>query len=185
MRHPLWGRNHEGYGEDPYLSGEMAFANVRGLQGHGLPGYPTHALAATGCKHFSAFDGPGNHGDIADIADDDWFWNYMPNFEQCVNAGSYALMCSYSQMTRPDGTRVFGCENERALTTVLRDTWRSAEPGVPGIAKGFVVSDCGAVHDTNRSIRAGCDLDCGAKGKNLFTTEVPKLVAFFRREKLL
>lgn len=48
MRHPLWGRNHEGYGEDPFLSGEMAFANVRGLQGHGLPGYPHYSLAATG-----------------------------------------------------------------------------------------------------------------------------------------
>ena len=63
MRHPLWGRNHEGYGEDPYLSGEMAFANVRGLQGHGLDGYPQFALAAAGCKHFSTFDGPANLGE--------------------------------------------------------------------------------------------------------------------------
>jgi beta-glucosidase len=75
-------RNQEGYGEDPFLSGEMAFANVRGLQGHGLPGYPNYALAAAGCKHFSAFDGPENNGN-ASITDEDWFWNYMPQFE-CV-----------------------------------------------------------------------------------------------------
>ena len=71
MRHPLWGRNHEGYGEDPYLSGEMAFQNVLGMQGHGLDGYPTYSLVATGCKHFAAFDGPGNLDHTA-ISDADW-----------------------------------------------------------------------------------------------------------------
>ena len=166
-RHPLWGRNHEGYGEDPYLSGELPFANVRGLQGHGLPGYPHHSLAATGCKHFSAFDGPLNNGDAV-ISDEDWFWNYMPNFEQCVNAGSYSLMCTYAE--RHDTASNFtsyGCQNHRALTTVLRETWSSKEEGVPGVAKGFVVSDCAyAIHDGPGAMRAGTDVTCQGGYKN-------------------
>ena len=179
MRHPLWGRNHEGYGEDPYLSGEMAFANVRGLQGHGLNGYPEYNLAITGCKHFSAFDGPTNGG-RAVLTDADWFWNYLPNFEQCVNAGSYSLMCTYAQKSRPGdahGGATFGCANREALTTLLRQTWRSREEGVPGIRSGFVVSDCGAVHDANASLRAGCDLNCASKGRHFFRNQTPGLVA--------
>ena len=65
------------------------------MQGHGLPGYPKHSLAAAGCKHFAAFDGPFNEGDTI-ITNADEFWNYMPNFEQCVNAGSWSLMCTYA-----------------------------------------------------------------------------------------
>eukprot|EP00935_MAST-01C_sp_MAST-1C-sp1_P001344 g1344.t1 len=160
MRHPQWGRNHEGFGEDPYLSGELAFANIRGLQGHGMSGYPRYALAATGCKHFSTFDGPGNFN-TAEITDEDWFWNYLPQFEQCVNAGSYSLMCSYARLVTPSFPRTPACENHRALTVILRETWRSKEQGVPGIGKGFVVSDCAAVHNVTASIQAGCDVSCG------------------------
>ena len=60
------------YGEDPYLAGEMVYQNVLGIQGFGLDGYPHHSLANTGCKHFSAFDGPLNNGDAV-ISDEDWF----------------------------------------------------------------------------------------------------------------
>ena len=67
-RHPMWGRAHEGYGEDPLLAGEMGFQNVLGIQGFGLEGYPRYSLANTGCKHFSAFNGPENWG-TADIND--------------------------------------------------------------------------------------------------------------------
>jgi hypothetical protein len=38
----------------------MVYQNVLGIQGYGLEGYPKHSLANTGCKHFSAFDGPMN-----------------------------------------------------------------------------------------------------------------------------
>jgi beta-glucosidase len=177
-RHPLWGRNHEGYGEDPYLSGELAFQNVRGLQGHGLPGYPRHSLAAAGCKHFAAFDGPFNEGDSI-ISNADEFWNYMPNFEQCVNAGSWSLMCTYAKHDdRATNFTAYGCENHRALTTVLRDTWTNGEGTAadheewPGIAKGFVASDCGAIHNVTKSLQAGCDISCESE----FSQEVPQLV---------
>ena len=104
----------------------------------------------------------------------------MPNFERCVDAGSYSLMCTYGTKARESdgghGQQVHGCANSRALTTILRDTWSSKQAGVPGIQKGFVVSDCGAVHDANQSLRAGCDLACGAKGRNPFTQTVAALV---------
>eukprot|EP00665_Eupelagonemidae_sp_cell47_P001019 gene1019-biopygen6872 len=67
MRSPMWGRNHEGYGEDPYLSGEMTHAVVRGMQGD----HPRYILVNAGCKHFAAFDGPGNGGE-ANISNSDW-----------------------------------------------------------------------------------------------------------------
>ena len=113
MRHPLRGRGHEGYGEDPFLAGEMVFQNVLGVQGFGLDGYPKHSLANTGCKHFSTFNGPLNWG-TAVISDYDWFLNYMPQFERCLDAGSFSVMCSYSNLNG-----VSGCADRRAMQTVL------------------------------------------------------------------
>ena len=67
--------------------------NARRTQGYGLDGYPKYSLANTGCKHFSTFDGPMNWG-TAVISDYDWFLNYLPQFERCLDAGSYSVMCS-------------------------------------------------------------------------------------------
>ena len=124
MRHPLWGRGHEGYGECPYLAGEMVYQNVLGVQGYGLEGYPKFSLANTGCKHFSTFNGPMNWG-TAVISDYDWFLNYLPQFEKCIEAGSYSVMCSYASLNG-----VSGCADSRAMQTVLRDKWglRASSP---------------------------------------------------------
>lgn len=103
--------------QDPYLAGEMVYQNVLGIQGYGLEGYPTYSLANTGCKHFSTFDGPMNWG-TAVISDYDWFLNYLPQFERCLDAGSYSVMCSYASLNG-----VSGCADKRAMQTVLRDTW--------------------------------------------------------------
>eukprot|EP00040_Diaphanoeca_grandis_P034225 m.211563 g.211563 ORF g.211563 m.211563 type:complete len:785 (+) comp33104_c4_seq50:2401-4755(+) len=159
MRHPLWGRGHEGYGEDPYLAGEMVYQNVLGIQGYGLAGYPQYALANTGCKHFSTFDGPMNWG-TAVITDYDWFLNYLPQFERCLDAGSLSVMCSYASLNG-----VSGCADSRSMQTILRDTW--------GL-KGFVVSDCGAVTGgaagAETSLKAGTDLECNPWGQGLYPT---------------
>lgn len=61
-------RNHEGYGEDPFLSSQMVYQMIVGLQGNDSKYVRVHADA----KHFSAFDGPGNGGS-AWISDRDWF----------------------------------------------------------------------------------------------------------------
>lgn len=95
----------------------MVYQNVLGIQGYGLEGYPTYSLANTGCKHFSTFDGPMNWG-TAVISDYDWFLNYLPQFERCLDAGSYSVMCSYASLNG-----VSGCADKRAMQTVLRDTW--------------------------------------------------------------
>jgi len=56
MRHPLWGRNQETYGEDPFLTGRMVWSYVKGLQGQ----HHRYVKVAAGCKHFSAYAGPEN-----------------------------------------------------------------------------------------------------------------------------
>lgn len=56
MRHPLWGRNQETYGEDPYLTGQLAWSFVKGLQGS----HHRYVKVNAGCKHFSAYAGPEN-----------------------------------------------------------------------------------------------------------------------------
>lgn len=83
MRHPLWGRNHEGYGEDPYLTGELAAAMVKGMQGDD----PRYLLTNAGVKHFAAFDGAANGGD-AIIDDGDWELTYLRPFASAFEAGS-------------------------------------------------------------------------------------------------
>ena len=139
----------------------MVFQNVLGIQGFGLEGYPKFSLANAGCKHFSTFDGPMNWG-TAVISDSDWFLNYLPMFERCLDAGSYSVMCSYSSLNG-----VSGCSDRRAMQTVLRDTW--------GL-KGFVVSDCGAVAGSAAgavaSIEAGTDLECNPWGQQVYPSLV-------------
>ncbi len=158
LKWKIWLRR---YGEDPYLAGEMVYQNVLGIQGFGLEGYPHHSLANTGCKHFSAFDGPMNWG-TAVLSDTDWFLNYLPAFERCLDAGSYSVMCSYASLNG-----VSGCADARAMKTVLRDTW--------GL-RGFVVSDCGAVKGSPEgaieSIEAGCDLECNPWGQGVYPSLV-------------
>eukprot|EP00040_Diaphanoeca_grandis_P027722 m.158511 g.158511 ORF g.158511 m.158511 type:complete len:823 (-) comp31092_c0_seq2:18-2486(-) len=142
MRSPLWGRNHEGYGEDPFLSSQMVYQMVVGLQGDDEKYVQVHA----DCKHFSTFDGPGNGGS-AWISDRDWFSTYLPSMKACVAAKTVSFMCSYAQLNG-----VYGCNNHRALTEILRDTWGF---------DGFVVSDMGALHGAVQGVTAGCDLEDG------------------------
>lgn len=142
FRHPLWGRNHEGYGEDPFLSGELTEQIVKGMQGDD----PRYALIAAGCKHFAAFDGPGNAGEV-DISGSDWLGTYMPPFEKCFDAGALSTMCTYAKL---NGT--YGCQN-----AMVQNDWLRGRMGF----KGYVVSDQGAIHDAAKAINSGCDVEDG------------------------
>jgi beta-glucosidase len=142
MRHPLWGRNHEGYGEDPFLSGELAAAIVRGMQGNDT----RYALINAGVKHLAAFDGPGNGGE-ANISGNDWFGTYLPPFDAAIRAGALSTMCTYAKL---NGT--YGCQNPFLLRTYLRDHLNFT---------GYVVSDQGAIHDPRAAMDAGCDIEDG------------------------
>ncbi|CAH2221937.1 probable beta-D-xylosidase 5 [Pelobates cultripes] len=98
MRHPLWGRNQETYGEDPYLSGVLAAAFVKGLQGD----HPRYVKANAGCKHFDAHGGPENipvsrFSFDAQVLERDLRMTFLPQFHACIQAGSYSIMCSYNR----------------------------------------------------------------------------------------
>ncbi len=91
-RHPLWGRQQETYGEDPFLNGELAAAFVDGLQGHDS----RYLLTNAGCKHYAGFAGPLNANGDHIISERDLQTTYLPQFKRCVEAGAWSFMCSYS-----------------------------------------------------------------------------------------
>ncbi|CAF1102480.1 unnamed protein product [Rotaria sordida] len=117
MRHPLWGRNQETYGECPYLSGMFAIYFVHGLQG---PLSARYLNTNAGCKHFDAHNGPENiplsrFSFNVQISEFDWRSTFLPAFHACVNAGSYGIMCSYNSING-----IPSCANNRLLTDILR-----------------------------------------------------------------
>ncbi|KAG8451444.1 hypothetical protein GDO86_003597 [Hymenochirus boettgeri] len=160
MRHPLWGRNQETYGEDPYLSGVLATAFVSGLQGD----HPRYIKTNAGCKHFDAHGGPENvpvsrFSFDAQVLERDMQMTFLPQFHACVQAGTYSIMCSYNRVNG-----VPACANKRLLTDILRSEWGF---------EGYVVSDEGAIefimeqHNYTSSfletaveaVKAGCNLE--------------------------
>ena len=118
MRHPLWGRNQETYGECPYLSGMFAIYFVHGLQG---PPSARYLNTNAGCKHFDAHNGPENIPESrfsfdVKLSEFDWRSTFLPAFHACVNAGTYGIMCSYNSING-----VPACANTRLLTDILRN----------------------------------------------------------------
>ena len=81
FRDPRWGRGHETYGEDPYLTGELGEAFVEGLQGDG-----EYLKAAACAKHFAVHSGPEavRHHFDAEVNDKDLWETYLPAFEKLV-----------------------------------------------------------------------------------------------------
>ncbi len=158
FRDPRWGRGHETYGEDPYLSGRLGRAFVRGLQGKG----ETYKVAAC-AKHFAVHSGPEDlrHQFDAAVSKKDMFETYLPAFEELVDEGVEAVMGAYN---RVNGDPC--CGSKILLRDILRDKWGF---------EGHVVSDCWAVRDfheghkvTSRpvesvklALESGCDLNCG------------------------
>lgn len=119
FRDPRWGRGMETYGEDPYLTGRMGVAVVRGLQGDPGARYDkTHACA----KHYAVHSGPewNRHSyDAKNISRRDLLETYLPAFRELVEeAGVKEVMCAYN---RYEGEPCCGSEN--LLTRILRDEW--------------------------------------------------------------
>jgi beta-glucosidase len=160
FRDPRWGRGQETYGEDPYLTGQLAVNFIRGIQGDD----PEHLRAIATPKHFVVHSGPesGRHGFDVDVSAHDLQATYLPAFRAAIVDGKAAsIMCAYNAL---HGTPV--CADGDLLTTLLRHDWGF---------KGYVVSDCDAIDDMTHfhdfksdnaqssaaAIRAGTDLDCG------------------------
>ncbi|RHP33928.1 glycoside hydrolase family 3 C-terminal domain-containing protein [Lachnotalea sp. AF33-28] len=160
FRDPRWGRGHETFGEDPWLTGRMAMRYIRGLQGH-----DEHYLKTAACaKHFAVHSGPEDlrHEFNAEVSVQDLYETYLPAFRTCVREGrAEAVMGAYN---RTNGEAC--CGSRFLLTGLLRETWGF---------DGHVVSDCGAVKDfydghmvvstpaeaAALGINSGCDLECG------------------------
>lgn len=166
FRDPRWGRGQETYGEDPYLTGQLGMAVVRGLQGPENGKYDKlHACA----KHFAVHSGPewNRHSfDAENITPRDLWETYLPAFKDLVQkADVKEVMCAYNRF---EGEPC--CGNNRLLMQILRDEWGY---------KGIVVSDCGAISDFYRpgthgthpdkehasagAVLSGTDLECGGE----------------------
>ncbi len=131
FRDPRWGRGQETYGEDPFLTGTMGVAFVRGIQGDG----EVLRCVATP-KHFAVHSGPEplRHQFDAIAPERDLYETYLPQFEACVReGGARSVMSAYSAF---NGVPATG--NPFLLTTLLRGTWDFS---------GAVVSDVDSVHD--------------------------------------
>jgi beta-glucosidase len=133
-RDPRWGRIAESFGEDPYLTGVLAAAAVKGFQGEDLAKPGTIAACA---KHFAGYGASeaGRDYNTTNIPENELRNVYLPPFKAAVDAGVATLMASFSDL---DG--IPATANRFLMTEVLRDEWDF---------DGFVVSDWGSIKQLN------------------------------------
>lgn len=160
FRDPRWGRGHETYGEDPYLTGAIGTAFVKGLQGNNLNYYKVVACA----KHFAVHSGPEplRHQFNATVSNNDLRNTYLPAFKKLVTEAKVGgIMCAYN---RTDSLPC--CTSKFLLHDILRNEWNF---------KGYVVTDCWALDDIFRyhkfvktdeeaaalAIKANVNVECG------------------------
>ena len=159
FRDPRWGRGHETYGEDPYLTSRLGVAYVEGIQGDG------EILKSAACaKHFAVHSGPEalRHEFDAKATKKDMAETYLPAFKACVQEAEVeAVMGAYN---RTNGEPC--CGSKTLMKDILRDEWGF---------EGHYVSDCWAIRDFHEhhmvthsaeesaamALKAGCDVNCG------------------------
>lgn len=159
FRDPRWGRGHETYGEDPYLTSRLGVKFVEGLQGDG------EVMKAAACaKHFAVHSGPEalRHEFDAVATKKDMYETYLPAFEALVKEAKVeSVMGAYN---RTNGEPC--CGSQTLLVDILRGKWGF---------EGHVVSDCWAIQDFHEhhkvtsgpqesaamALQAGCDCNCG------------------------
>jgi beta-glucosidase len=159
FRDPRWGRGQETWGEDPFLTGEMAAEFVKGLQGDD----PKYLKLAACAKHYAVHSGPekDRHTFNAVVTKRELYDTYLPAFKKLVTeANVESVMGAYN--------RTLGevcCASDLLIKEILRGEWKF---------KGHFVSDCLALsdfhlnhkvtHDEAESaamaIKHGCDLGC-------------------------
>ena len=159
FRDPRWGRGHETYGEDPFLTGSLGVSFIKGLQGNG-----EYMKAAACAKHFAVHSGPEalRHEFNAVVGEKDLRETYLPAFEMCVKDGNVeAVMGAYNRMNGEPC-----CASKKLMIDILRGEWEF---------EGHYVSDCWAIRDFHEhhmvtstpeesaalALRTGCDLNCG------------------------
>lgn len=159
FRDPRWGRGHETYGEDPYLTSELGVAFIKGIQGDGK-----YLKAAACAKHFAVHSGPEElrHEFDAVVSDKDLWETYLPAFEACVkDAKVEGIMGAYN---RTNGEPC--CGSQFLMKDILRGKWGF---------EGYYTSDCWAIKDFHENhhvtdtatesaalaLKMGCDINCG------------------------
>ncbi|MDL2304820.1 neutral/alkaline non-lysosomal ceramidase N-terminal domain-containing protein, partial [Bacteroides sp. OttesenSCG-928-D19] len=136
FRDPRWGRGQETYGEDPYLTGKIGSAFVKGLQGDD----PNYLKASACAKHYAVHSGPewNRHTYNAQVSNFDLWDTYLPAFrELVVDADVSGVMCAYNAY--------FGapcCGNDLLMMDILRNQWNF---------QGYVTSDCGGIEDFHKT----------------------------------
>lgn len=174
FRDPRWGRGMETYGEDPYLTGQLGMAVVRGLQGDpDSPIEKAHACA----KHYAVHSGleMNRHRFDAQVSERDLRETYLPAFKDLVTKAKVKeVMTAYNRF------RGVPCAaSEYLVKDILRGEWDY---------KGLVVSDCWAIPDffqqghheyvdnealaAATAVRNGLDIECGST-----YLSIPKAVA--------
>ena len=178
FRDPRWGRGHETYGEDPWLTGRLGVSFIHGLQGDGdsVPYLKTAACA----KHFAVHSGPEvlRHKFDAQASPKDLWETYLPAIEDCVTEGQVeAVMGAYN---RTNGEPC--CASNYLMKDVLRGRWGF---------QGHYVSDCWAIRDFHENhritknylesaamaVNAGCDVNCGCTYQKLMDAYQKGLVS--------
>lgn len=157
FRDPRWGRGHETYGEDPYLTSRLGVAFVKGLQGDG------EVMRAAACaKHFAVHSGPeAIRHEFDAVADKkDLEETYLPAFEALVKEAKVeGVMGAYNR------TNGEPCCGSSYLSSCLKE-WGF---------DGYFVSDCWAIADFHMhhhvtatatesvalALKNGCDVNCG------------------------
>lgn len=157
FRDPRWGRGHETYGEDPYLTSVMGCSYVKGLQGNG------EYMTASACaKHFAVHSGPENlrHEFDAICTEKELHETYLYAFKKLVESDVSGVMGAYNRvMGEPS------CASKK-LMDILKNEWGY---------DGYFVSDCWAIQDFHLhhkvtsnfvesaalALKTGCDVNCG------------------------
>lgn len=158
-RAPRWGRTPETYGEDPYLSGVLGVAFVKGLQGN----HPRYLKTVSTPKHFAVNNEEHNRSSCnAKVSERDLREYYLPSFKRCITEGkAQSIMMTYNAVNDVPCT-----VNTYLIKNVLRGDWGF---------NGYIVSDCSAPEwmitkhhyvktreaAATLAIKAGLDLECG------------------------
>ena len=159
FRDPRWGRGQETWGEDPFFTGEMASAFVKGLQGD----HPKYLKAAACAKHFAVHSGPekDRHTFNAIVTKRELYDTYLPAFKKLVTeANVEAVMGAYNRTLDE-----VCCASKLLIEDILRGEWNF---------QGHFVSDCWALSDfhlnhkvtkdaaetVGLALQRGCDLGC-------------------------
>jgi beta-glucosidase len=155
-RDPRWGRGFESFSEDPYLTSQMAVAQIKGVQSQGVMAQAKHAAV----YNQETYRNGASDNAIVDTRTLQEI--YLPGFQAAVTQGATAsVMCGYSVV---NGT--FACQHPYILDTAL---YQQAGFG------GFVTSDWGALHSAAPAANAGMTMEM--PGSAFFGDQLRQAVA--------